>query len=432
MQNCRALQSTKTLPKRLALLAVTSALSLNFVFLSTGNCVLAADSNANANSNASANSNANNKDTVTATSPVNWTEIEAYTTTVPRVFQGSDKRSNVLYELVFTNFASTPAFLDAIDVVDANDKSKVICSLKAKDFKDYLAAPNKSSKTDQLGPGESKIAFINISADKAADIPQNLVHRIQFRLKDIAGKKEMQNRELFLSPLTVSKDGPLVIAPPLRGDKWLAVGGYASMIGHRRSIFPIDNRLRCAQRFAIDWVQISDDGYTTKADVKKLENGTCFKKNIYAVKDGTVVGVVNKWDSQPYGVPSGDKYYPGGNTITIKHDDGYYSFYAHLLKDSMKVKEGDRVKAGDEIALLGNSGNSTGPHLHFHMTSGPGTLGADGIPYVFDKFTLVGKTSDMDACLKNDSQGKPQTVESSGMDGEHQNELVKEGHVVNF
>lgn len=419
--HCKSRPQSKDKSRQsMPLLAVATALSLSCAAFILQTSAYAAD-----------------KSETTATSPVNWTELESYTTTIPRIFQGSDKRSNLLYELVFTNFAPTPATLLSIDVVDGDDKTKVIHSLKGEDLKQYLAAPNKASKANILGAGETKIAFINIAADKASDIPKNLLHRIRFHISSKAkGKTTVEQRELFLSPLAVSAEGPLVISPPLRGDRWLAVGGYASMIGHRRSIFPIDNRLRCAQRFAIDWVQISDDGYTTKSDVKQMENATCFKKTVHAVKDGTVVGVVNKWDSQPYGVPSGDKYYPGGNTMTIKHDNGYYSFYAHLLKDSMKVKEGDRVKAGDEIALLGNSGNSTGPHLHFHMTAGPGTLGADGIPYVFDKFTLVGKTSDMDTCLKNDSLGKQQSVVTSRPDidtaGQHSNELVKEGHVVNF
>lgn len=56
-----------------------------------------------------------------------------------------------------------------------------------------------------------------------------------------------------------------------------------------------------------------------------------------------------------------------GNYIAIKHPNKYYTYYAHLKKGSLNVKVGDQVKAGDEIAALGSSGNSTDPHLHFEV-----------------------------------------------------------------
>ena len=55
----------------------------------------------------------------------------------------------------------------------------------------------------------------------------------------------------------------------------------------------------------------------------------------------------------------------------------------------MAVKLGDRVKRGQQIGLLGNSGNSTAPHLHFHVTNGNSPLGSEGLPFVFEKFELL-------------------------------------------
>jgi murein DD-endopeptidase MepM/ murein hydrolase activator NlpD len=51
------------------------------------------------------------------------------------------------------------------------------------------------------------------------------------------------------------------------------------------------------------------------------------------------------------------------------------------------VKSGDRVRRGQVLGLLGNSGNSTGPHLHFQVSSSP--EGGNGLPFVFDSFELV-------------------------------------------
>ena len=57
----------------------------------------------------------------------------------------------------------------------------------------------------------------------------------------------------------------------------------------------------------------------------------------------------------------------GGNQVIVKHDNGYKTGYSHLFK--ALVKKGDKAKRGDLIALSGNTGKSTGPHLHFTLTN---------------------------------------------------------------
>lgn len=59
-----------------------------------------------------------------------------------------------------------------------------------------------------------------------------------------------------------------------------------------------------------------------------------------------------------------------GNYIKIKHSDGNYTMYAHLKTGSLKVKVGDNVKMGEEIARMGNTGKATGNHLHFEFYKG--------------------------------------------------------------
>jgi murein DD-endopeptidase MepM/ murein hydrolase activator NlpD len=81
----------------------------------------------------------------------------------------------------------------------------------------------------------------------------------------------------------------------------------------------------------------------------------------------------------------------GGNHIVVDMGAGHFAFFAHLQPGSQRVKRGDRVKSGQIIALLGNSGNSTEPHLHFHMSDGVSPLGAEGIPYAVPAFEVVGR-----------------------------------------
>ena len=58
--------------------------------------------------------------------------------------------------------------------------------------------------------------------------------------------------------------------------------------------------------------------------------------------------------------------------------------------DSVTVEVGDRVSEGDEIARLGNSGNSSAAHLHFQLSRTPLIFSSDAVPYVIDEFTVVG------------------------------------------
>ncbi|HNR78571.1 MAG TPA: M23 family metallopeptidase, partial [Parvularculaceae bacterium] len=70
----------------------------------------------------------------------------------------------------------------------------------------------------------------------------------------------------------------------------------------------------------------------------------------------------------------------GGSQVMIDHGNGEYSFYAHLKPGSMRVKEGDTVETGAQLGLLGSSGNSTEPHLHFQVCDAPDPLLCAGIP----------------------------------------------------
>ncbi|MGH7448112.1 MAG: M23 family metallopeptidase, partial [Longimicrobiales bacterium] len=83
-----------------------------------------------------------------------------------------------------------------------------------------------------------------------------------------------------------------------------------------------------------------------------------------------------------------------GNSVVIDLG-GRYAFYAHLIPGSLRVSVGDRVRRGQVIGRVGNSGNSTEPHLHFHVVDalapGTSTLGAEGIPYALARFELVGR-----------------------------------------
>ena len=97
---------------------------------------------------------------------------------------------------------------------------------------------------------------------------------------------------------------------------------------------------------------------------------------IVASRGGMVVKIENE--------QSGRGNNPAGNFVRILHDDGTMGVYLHLMKGSVAVREGQRVETGTRIARSGNTGNSTGPHLHFVVQRNVG-LAIESIPFDFSQ-----------------------------------------------
>jgi len=97
---------------------------------------------------------------------------------------------------------------------------------------------------------------------------------------------------------------------------------------------------------------------------------------IVAARGGMVVKIENE--------QSGRGNNPAGNFVRILHDDGTMGVYLHLMKGSVAVREGQRVETGTRIARSGNTGNSTGPHLHFVVQRNVG-LAIESIPFDFSQ-----------------------------------------------
>lgn len=196
------------------------------------------------------------------------------------------------------------------------------------------------------------------------------------------------------TPATPVTTDAVVIGAPLRGGVWFAANGPSAASGHRRAMIPVYGSYYIAQRFAIDWVKVDEQGRTHVGDSLNNKSYYAYGNDALAVADGRVTEVK---DSIPENVPGAtSRAVPitletvGGNHVIVDLGNGHYAFYAHLQPGSIRVRVGDRVKRGQVLGLVGNSGNSTEPHLHFHLSDASSPLGSEGIPYAFETLYILG------------------------------------------
>jgi hypothetical protein len=157
-----------------------------------------------------------------------------------------------------------------------------------------------------------------------------------------------------------------------------------------RSVYDNYHAASPDQRFAYD-LMIIRDGHQYSGDGSKLQDFYSFGLPILAPGLGTVVAAVDQYDDNPVLKPSKDATNQG-NTIVIDHGSGEFSMLAHLRHGSLKVKVGDKVKSGQQIAACGNSGNSPIPHLHYHLQTTAEWFKGEGLPIQFRNYFSDGKT----------------------------------------
>jgi murein DD-endopeptidase MepM/ murein hydrolase activator NlpD len=173
----------------------------------------------------------------------------------------------------------------------------------------------------------------------------------------------------------------------------------------------VNGKAHIAQRLAIDWIKLGPGGRLAHDDRARNENWFAYGAEVLAVADGTVVSVK---EGIPENVPLTDKRAVPitietitGNHVVLDIGNGRYATYAHLIPKSLRVSLGAKVRRGQVLGLLGNSGNSDAPHLHFHITDGPSALGSEGVPYVFASMQFRGSVASLDK-LVGDEPWTPQ------------------------
>lgn len=138
-----------------------------------------------------------------------------------------------------------------------------------------------------------------------------------------------------------------------------------------------------AQRFAVDLL-IYRGGATYRGDRQVKSNYYCWDQPILAPAGGTVVGVVNDLPDNNIGATDADN--PAGNHVVIDFGNSEFGFLAHMREGSVTVASGDTVIAGQELGRCGNSGNTSEPHLHFHLQNTSDLTDGEGLPAFFEGY----------------------------------------------
>ena len=316
--------------------------------------------------------------------------VEVRVPVPPTAFKAGGK-THLVYELHLTNFSREECTLTRVEVSDGDQA--VLARFEGDDLAGRIArlgvASGSGEERRRLGGGMRSVVYAWVTVEPAAAVPAALRHRLSFKVGAWPEELTIESARLAVGR------APVVISPPMRGDGWLAANGPSNTSGHRRALIPVDGGAHIAQRFAIDWVQLREDGRTFTGDRLDNKNYRCYGVEALAVADATVVAVKDGIPENVPGVTS--RAVPitmetvGGNHVILDLGNQRYAFYAHLQQGKISVKVGDKVRRGQVLGLVGNSGNSTEPHLHFHISDANSPLGSDGLPFAFPSFEVQGK-----------------------------------------
>ena len=159
-----------------------------------------------------------------------------------------------------------------------------------------------------------------------------------------------------------------------------------------------------AQRFAHDFVKVAS-GNTHRGNSRALDDYYCWNEKILAPAEGRVVAAVDGLPDQAIGTTNTAQ--PDGNHVILDLGNDEYALLAHLRQGSVRVKSGEQVSAGTELGRCGNSGNTSEPHLHFHLQNHPRFGEGDGLPAFFRDYVADGKPVQIGELLRGQRVSMP-------------------------
>ncbi|MGH7780400.1 MAG: M23 family metallopeptidase [Candidatus Binataceae bacterium] len=324
----------------------------------------------------------------------------------PVPFMGSDGHIHLVYELWLTNFSSAEADIEQVKIM-GDGKLLETMEKSAIEKKLIPAGTRQPSAEAKMDHSTEALLFIHVTLPIGAEAPQHLTNQVKARF--VAAPP---GRQEIVSPLDnspVDRRAVVTIGPPLRGDHYISADSCCDASRHTQAALAANGRVWLAQRYAVDWEKLDDQNRIYVGPKEKVTSYKIYGQPVHAVADGTVVTAIN---DQPEQVPGHFPTAPtleeaDGNAVVEDIGGGNWAMYAHMQPGSLRVHRLEKIVRGQVIGLVGNSGNSLAPHLHFQVTNGPLPMASNGLPYEIDHYEITAISPGTEAFDTAESAGTP-------------------------
>jgi murein DD-endopeptidase MepM/ murein hydrolase activator NlpD len=317
----------------------------------------------------------------------------------------ADGQTVLAYEIHVTNLQSRNLTLNRIEVRGKDAASAPLADLQNDALKNAIERPGLTAAVPDkrvIGGGMRAVVYLWLTIERSGTVPRALQHRFFFTVVGADGKSV--DRDFEAAHVDVSPPTTIVLPAPFKGGTWIAGNGPSNTSDHRRALIPVAGEARIAQRFAIDWLKLGENGKGWHDNPKINANWFGYGVEVLAVSDGVATELK---DGIPENVPlAEERAVPitletiAGNHVMLSLGNGLFALYAHLQPGSLRVKTGEHVRRGQVLGLLGSSGNSDAPHLHFHIGNANSPLAAEGLPYFPESFDMLGTANVNDVIEK--------------------------------
>lgn len=314
-------------------------------------------------------------------------QVQVRTPVEPTVLPSNGK-NYLIYELHLHNFTTEALTVKGIEIVDADrPTAPTVAEFKDKQLRASLrkvTIGDYQSNIQRLGVGEGAVAFLCLAFDAGRAVPLQLKHRILLDQGVAEG-----------SPIKTHTTSLQLLGRPLVGANWTPDNTPSLHSHHRMGLWVVDGNAVISRRYAIDWKKYDRQGNSYAGDPRDVRAYYAYGQKVLAVADGKVV---NARDGFPDNVPKTESGFEpampltldtiGGNQVIIDLGNGQFAAYYHLQPGSITVKTGDRVRQGQLLARVGNSGDARWPHLHFQVTDKADVMSGEGMPQLFDRYRI--------------------------------------------
>lgn len=309
---------------------------------------------------------------------------------------GSDGREHIDYDLVITNEFTSEVTLTSVTVRGGGRR---LLRLAGAELANFTHQTFGTEPTTTIPASSTVATLIDVVLPRSAGrrVPRRLTTRIDYAVPPDAPLRAIVGSTSVRQTTRVDRRRPIVIASPMRGPGWLTANGCCAdpTSPHRSLLLSANGRYVMPEMFAIDYIQVVG-GRFYRGDGTQNSDYFAYGAPIHAATAGRVVQAINNRPEvppgeSPLGNPTVRKPLDfGGNTVVIRVRRGVYAAYAHMQTGSVRVRRGQSVRRGQVIGRLGNSGNTSAPHLHFGIQDRADILTSNSLPFEVDRYRFLG------------------------------------------